>query len=31
MDLKDIPIGAKFGVIHRAFRRELDASLRETG
>ncbi len=30
MDLKDIPIGAKFGVIHRAFRRELDASLRET-
>ena len=30
MDLKDIPIGAKFGVIHRAFRRELDASLRAT-
>lgn len=27
---KDMPIGAKFGVIHRAFRRELDASLRET-
>ncbi len=29
MDLKEIPIGAKFGVIHRAFRRELDAALRE--
>ena len=31
MDHKDIPIGAKFGVIHRAFRRELDAALREKG
>ncbi len=29
MDRKDIPIGAKFGIIHRAFRRELDAALRE--
>ncbi|MBR0207618.1 MAG: MarR family transcriptional regulator [Oscillospiraceae bacterium] len=29
MDRKDMPIGAKFAVIHRAFRRELDASLRE--
>ena len=31
MDHQDIPIGAKFGVIHRAFRRELDALLREKG
>ena len=30
MDMREIPIGAKFGVIHRAFRRELDAALRET-
>ena len=30
MDHKDMPVGAKFGVIHRAFRRELDAALRET-
>ncbi|MBR2583766.1 MAG: MarR family transcriptional regulator [Oscillospiraceae bacterium] len=29
MDRKDMPIGAKFAVIHRAFRRELDAALRE--
>ncbi|MBQ3482332.1 MAG: MarR family transcriptional regulator [Oscillospiraceae bacterium] len=29
MDQTDMPIGAKFAVIHRAFRRELDASLRE--
>ena len=29
MDRKDMPVGAKFAVIHRAFRRELDASLRE--
>ncbi len=29
VDRKDMPIGAKFAVIHRAFRRELDASLRE--
>ena len=29
MDRKNMPVGAKFGVIHRAFRRELDAALRE--
>lgn len=29
MDHTDLPIGAKFAVIDRAFRRELDASLRE--
>ena len=29
MDRKDMPIGAKFAVVHRAFRRELDAALRE--
>ena len=29
MDRRAMPIGAKFGVIHRAFRRELDAALRE--
>ena len=29
MDHRDIPVGAKFAVIHRAFRRELDAALRE--
>ena len=29
MNCKDIRVGAKFGVIHRAFRRELDAALRE--
>ncbi len=29
MDRKDMPIWAKFAVIHRAFRRELDAALRE--
>ena len=31
MDRKDMPIGAKFAVIHRAFRREMDAALREKG
>lgn len=31
MDPKELPAGAKFGVIHRAFRREMDASLREKG
>lgn len=30
MDRKDIPVGAKFAIIHRAFRREQDAALRET-
>ena len=29
MDQTDMPIGVKFAVIHRAFRREMDASLRE--
>ena len=31
MEKADMPIGAKFAVIHRAFRRELDAALREKG
>ncbi len=31
MDMREIPIGAKFAIIHRAFRRELDAMLREKG
>ena len=30
MEKANMPVGAKFGVIHRAFRRELDAALRET-
>ena len=29
MDQQEMPIGVKFAVIHRAFRRELDALLRE--
>ncbi len=29
MNPTDVPIGAKFAIIHRAFRRELDAALRE--
>ena len=29
MEKANMPIGAKFAVIHRAFRRELDAALRE--
>ena len=29
MDRKDLPIGAKFAVIHRAFRREMDKMLRQ--
>ena len=29
MEKNCIPIGAKFAIIHRAFRRELDAALRE--
>ena len=31
MEPINMPIGAKFGVIHRAFRREMDAALREEG
>ena len=31
MEKANMPIGAKFGVIHRAFRRELDSALREKG
>ena len=31
MDPTSMPIGAKFAVIHRAFRREMDAALREKG
>ena len=31
MDHSDVPIGAKFAIVHRAFRRELDATLREKG
>ena len=31
MDPISMPIGAKFAVIHRAFRREMDAALREKG
>ena len=29
MDQTNMPIGVKFAVIHRAFRREMDALLRE--
>ena len=29
MEKNNIPVGAKFAIIHRAFRRELDAALKE--
>ena len=29
MNVTQIPIGAKFAILHRAFRREMDAALRE--
>ena len=31
MEQTNMPIGVKFAVIHRAFRREMDALLREKG
>ena len=31
MEYSDIPLGVKFAIIHRAFRREVDAMLREKG